>query len=127
MACALPGVGCRNQEEKLFQDLMANYNQQLRPARGDEIIDVSLKLTLTNLISLVRDSSRYPHWGTEGRALKLSPSFLPCQNEREETLTTNVWIEMVRPHPSRQDHAQLCLHIRVALHEGLAPHEGLAL
>ncbi|NWZ78593.1 ACHG protein, partial [Poecile atricapillus] len=65
--CALPGVACRNQEEKLLQDLMSNYNQQLRPARGDEIIDVSLKLTLTNLISL---------------------------NEREETLTTNVWIEM---------------------------------
>ncbi|NXB49066.1 ACHG protein, partial [Leucopsar rothschildi] len=65
--CALPGVGCRNQEEKLFQDLMSNYNRHLRPARGDEIIDVSLKLTLTNLISL---------------------------NEREETLTTNVWIEM---------------------------------
>uniref|UniRef100_A0A8C5J6L6 Cholinergic receptor nicotinic gamma subunit n=1 Tax=Junco hyemalis TaxID=40217 RepID=A0A8C5J6L6_JUNHY len=60
-------VSCRNQEEKLFQDLMSNYNPQLRPARGDEIIDVSLKLTLTNLISL---------------------------NEREETLTTNVWIEM---------------------------------
>ncbi|XP_050164134.1 acetylcholine receptor subunit gamma [Myiozetetes cayanensis] len=66
--CALAGVGCRNQEEKLLQDLMSNYNRQLRPAlRGDEIIDVSLKLTLTNLISL---------------------------NEREETLTTNVWIEM---------------------------------
>ncbi|KAF4796071.1 Acetylcholine receptor subunit gamma [Turdus rufiventris] len=65
--CTLAGVGCRNQEEKLFQDLMSNYNRDLRPARGDEIIDVSLKLTLTNLISL---------------------------NEREETLTTNVWIEM---------------------------------
>uniref|UniRef100_A0A8D2PNH7 Cholinergic receptor nicotinic gamma subunit n=1 Tax=Zosterops lateralis melanops TaxID=1220523 RepID=A0A8D2PNH7_ZOSLA len=60
MACAPPGVGCRNQEEKLLQDLMSNYNQQLRPARGDEIIDVSLKLTLTNLISLVRDTPRYP-------------------------------------------------------------------
>ncbi|XP_041261781.1 acetylcholine receptor subunit gamma [Onychostruthus taczanowskii] len=65
--CALAGVSCRNQEEKLLQDLMSNYNQQLRPARQGEIIDVSLKLTLTNLISL---------------------------NEREETLTTNVWIEM---------------------------------
>uniref|UniRef100_A0A8C5NPT2 Cholinergic receptor nicotinic gamma subunit n=1 Tax=Junco hyemalis TaxID=40217 RepID=A0A8C5NPT2_JUNHY len=61
MACALPGVSCRNQEEKLFQDLMSNYNPQLRPARGDEIIDVSLKLTLTNLISLVRDLPR--GWG----------------------------------------------------------------
>lgn len=63
MACALPGVACRNQEEKLLQDLMSNYNRQLRPAlRGDEIIDVSLKLTLTNLISLVRDPPRYHQW-----------------------------------------------------------------
>ncbi|NXN98214.1 ACHG protein, partial [Rhinopomastus cyanomelas] len=62
-----PGVGCKNQEEKLLQDLMTNYNRQLRPASGDQVIDVTLKLTLTNLISL---------------------------NEREETLTTNVWIEM---------------------------------
>lgn len=61
MACALPGVACRNQEEKLLQDLMSNYNRQLRPAlRGDEIIDVSLKLTLTNLISLVRDPPQVP-------------------------------------------------------------------
>ncbi|POI34146.1 hypothetical protein CIB84_002100 [Bambusicola thoracicus] len=66
--CALPGISCRNQEEKLLQDLMTNYNRHLRPAvRGDQVIDVTLKLTLTNLISL---------------------------NEREETLTTNVWIEM---------------------------------
>ncbi|OXB82425.1 UNVERIFIED_CONTAM: hypothetical protein H355_000683 [Colinus virginianus] len=66
--CAPPGVSCRNQEEKLLQDLMTNYNRHLRPAlRGDQVIDVTLKLTLTNLISL---------------------------NEREETLTTNVWIEM---------------------------------
>ncbi|XP_065700788.1 acetylcholine receptor subunit gamma isoform X3 [Patagioenas fasciata] len=66
--CALAGVSCRNQEEKLLQDLMTNYNRHLRPAlRRDQIIDVTLKLTLTNLISL---------------------------NEREETLTTNVWIEM---------------------------------
>lgn len=58
-----PGVSCRNQEEKLLQDLMTNYNRNLRPAvRGDQIIDVTLKLTLTNLISLVRDTppSRFP-------------------------------------------------------------------
>ncbi|XP_048170923.1 LOW QUALITY PROTEIN: acetylcholine receptor subunit gamma [Corvus hawaiiensis] len=85
--CTLAGVGCRNQEEKLLQDLMSNYNRQLRPAlRGDEIIDVSLKLTLTNLISL---------------------------NEREETLTTNVWIEMqwsdyrLRWDPEKYDNIQL--------------------
>ncbi|XP_056675908.1 acetylcholine receptor subunit gamma isoform X2 [Monodelphis domestica] len=47
---------------------MRNYNPNLRPAEVDsDIINVTLKLTLTNLISL---------------------------NEREEALTTNVWIEM---------------------------------
>uniref|UniRef100_A0A8C8S3M4 Cholinergic receptor nicotinic gamma subunit n=1 Tax=Pelusios castaneus TaxID=367368 RepID=A0A8C8S3M4_9SAUR len=61
-------VRCRNQEEKLLKDLMANYNRNLRPAqREGDIINVTLKLTLTNLISL---------------------------NEREETLTSNIWIEM---------------------------------
>ncbi|XP_020861481.1 acetylcholine receptor subunit gamma [Phascolarctos cinereus] len=62
------GVQSLNQEEKLLNDLMRNYNPNLRPAEMDsDIINVSLKLTLTNLISL---------------------------NEREEALTTNVWIEM---------------------------------
>ncbi|NXU51190.1 ACHG protein, partial [Turnix velox] len=82
-----PGVSCRNQEEKLLQDLMTNYNRNLRPAlHGDQIIDVTLKLTLTNLISL---------------------------NEREETLTTNVWIEMqwsdyrLRWDPEQYDNIQL--------------------
>ncbi|CAM5164136.1 unnamed protein product [Natator depressus] len=65
---SLTAVLCRNQEEKLLNDLMTNYNRNLRPAqREGDIINVTLKLTLTNLISL---------------------------NEREETLTTNIWIEM---------------------------------
>uniref|UniRef100_F7DHW1 Cholinergic receptor nicotinic gamma subunit n=1 Tax=Monodelphis domestica TaxID=13616 RepID=F7DHW1_MONDO len=64
----VPGVQGLNQEEKLLNDLMRNYNPNLRPAEVDsDIINVTLKLTLTNLISL---------------------------NEREEALTTNVWIEM---------------------------------
>uniref|UniRef100_A0A8C3YV22 Cholinergic receptor nicotinic gamma subunit n=1 Tax=Catagonus wagneri TaxID=51154 RepID=A0A8C3YV22_9CETA len=62
------GTQARNQEERLLGDLMHNYNAHLRPAKHDsDIVNVSLKLTLTNLISL---------------------------NEREEALTTNVWIEM---------------------------------
>nr|XP_006209178.1 acetylcholine receptor subunit gamma isoform X2 [Vicugna pacos] len=62
------GAQGRNQEERLLRDLMHNYNPHLRPAERDsDIVNVSLKLTLTNLISL---------------------------NEREEALTTNVWIEM---------------------------------
>ncbi|CAM4715348.1 acetylcholine receptor subunit gamma [Lepidochelys kempii] len=65
---SLTAVLCRNLEEKLLNDLMTNYNRNLRPAqREGDIINVTLKLTLTNLISL---------------------------NEREETLTTNIWIEM---------------------------------
>ncbi|XP_003513362.1 acetylcholine receptor subunit gamma [Cricetulus griseus] len=62
------GAQSLNQEERLLADLMRNYNPHLRPAERDsDIVNVSLKLTLTNLISL---------------------------NEREEALTTNVWIEM---------------------------------
>uniref|UniRef100_UPI00398EC132 acetylcholine receptor subunit epsilon isoform X3 n=1 Tax=Pristiophorus japonicus TaxID=55135 RepID=UPI00398EC132 len=57
-----------NEEGKVFDKLMTNYDKRIRPAKfyGD-IIDVTLKLTLTNLISL---------------------------NEKEETLTTNVWVEI---------------------------------
>ncbi|XP_048380206.1 acetylcholine receptor subunit epsilon isoform X1 [Stegostoma tigrinum] len=57
-----------NEEEKLLNTLLANYDKRIRPTKfyGD-VIDVTLKLTLTNLISL---------------------------KEKEETLTTNVWIEI---------------------------------
>ncbi|NP_001080915.1 acetylcholine receptor subunit gamma precursor [Xenopus laevis] len=59
---------CNNEEERLLNDLMKNYNKNLRPVKKDgDIISVSIKLTLTNLISL---------------------------NEKEEALTTNVWVEM---------------------------------
>ncbi|KAM8789595.1 acetylcholine receptor subunit gamma isoform 2-T2 [Rhynchonycteris naso] len=62
------GAWGRNQEERLLTDLMHSYDPHLRPAERDsDVVNVSLKLTLTNLISL---------------------------NEREEALTTNVWIEM---------------------------------
>ncbi|MBZ3874320.1 Acetylcholine receptor subunit gamma [Sciurus carolinensis] len=62
------GAQGRNQEARLLADLMHGYDPHQRPAERDsDIVNVSLKLTLTNLISL---------------------------NEREEALTTNVWIEM---------------------------------
>ncbi|XP_006529141.1 acetylcholine receptor subunit gamma isoform X1 [Mus musculus] len=65
---SVAGAQSRNQEERLLADLMRNYDPHLRPAERDsDVVNVSLKLTLTNLISL---------------------------NEREEALTTNVWIEM---------------------------------
>ncbi|KAM6178420.1 acetylcholine receptor subunit gamma [Rhynchocyon petersi] len=67
LACGL-GTQGRNQEERLLANLMRDYNPHLRPAEHKEdVVNVSLKLTLTNLISL---------------------------NERKEALTTNVWIEM---------------------------------
>ncbi|CAL8281642.1 unnamed protein product [Lota lota] len=57
-----------NLEDKLFMDLMKGYNKNVRPMEtSGDITQVYIKLTLTNLISL---------------------------NEKEEALTTNVWIEM---------------------------------
>ncbi|PWA23086.1 hypothetical protein CCH79_00002011, partial [Gambusia affinis] len=57
-----------NEESELIYDLFKNYNKNIRPAvEPKEKVQVMIKLTLTNLISL---------------------------NEKEETLTTNVWIEI---------------------------------
>lgn len=53
------GAQGRNQEERLLGDLMHNYNPHLRPAEHDsDVVNVSLKLTLTNLISLVSTRCR---------------------------------------------------------------------
>ncbi|XP_063157873.1 acetylcholine receptor subunit epsilon isoform X2 [Candoia aspera] len=55
-----------NKELQLFNRLFANYDKSRWPVRRvGEVLKISLKLTLTNLISL---------------------------NTKEETLTTNVWI-----------------------------------
>ncbi|XP_053115474.1 acetylcholine receptor subunit epsilon isoform X3 [Hemicordylus capensis] len=55
-----------NEDIRLFETLFANYDKNTRPVRDvEDVVEVSIKLTLTNLISL---------------------------NEKEETLTTNVWI-----------------------------------
>ncbi|XP_043079761.1 acetylcholine receptor subunit gamma [Puntigrus tetrazona] len=57
-----------NLEGSLHRDLMVGYNKNIRPMENlGDIIDVKIKMTLTNLISL---------------------------KEKEETLTTCVWIEM---------------------------------
>uniref|UniRef100_A0A8C2A3T4 Cholinergic receptor, nicotinic, gamma n=1 Tax=Cyprinus carpio TaxID=7962 RepID=A0A8C2A3T4_CYPCA len=59
-----------NLEGSLHRDLMVGYNKNIRPMENHgDITDVKIKMTLTNLISL---------------------------NEKEETLSTCVWIEMVR-------------------------------
>ncbi|KAM6989300.1 acetylcholine receptor subunit gamma [Tautogolabrus adspersus] len=57
-----------NLEGELFKDLMKGYNKNVRPMeKSGDITKVDIKMTLTNLISL---------------------------NEKEEALTTSVWIEM---------------------------------
>ncbi|XP_072297487.1 acetylcholine receptor subunit gamma isoform X1 [Eucyclogobius newberryi] len=57
-----------NLEAELFQELMTDYNKNVRPMESSgDITTVHIKMTLTNLISL---------------------------NEKEEALTTSVWIEM---------------------------------
>ncbi|XP_068196327.1 acetylcholine receptor subunit gamma [Antennarius striatus] len=57
-----------NLEGELFQDLMAGYDKNVRPMeKSGDIIRVDIKMTLTNLISL---------------------------NEKEEALTTCVWIQL---------------------------------
>ncbi|CAJ0937220.1 unnamed protein product [Ranitomeya imitator] len=60
------GICSLASEARLIEDIFSNYDKQSRPVKSiNDIIEVKLKLTLTNLISL---------------------------KEREETLTTNVWI-----------------------------------
>ncbi|XP_037314787.2 acetylcholine receptor subunit gamma [Pungitius pungitius] len=57
-----------NLEGELFKDLMKGYNKNVRPMENSgDITQVAIKMTLTNLISL---------------------------SEKEEALTTSVWIEM---------------------------------
>lgn len=76
---SVTGAQGRNQEERLLADLMHSYNPHLRPAERDsDVVNVSLKLTLTNLISLVscgptdaeggggRGTGPGTCWGVEG-------------------------------------------------------------
>ncbi|XP_075062503.1 acetylcholine receptor subunit epsilon-like isoform X2 [Mixophyes fleayi] len=56
------------EENRLINDLFTDYDKQSRPAKSiNDVIEVRLKLTLTNLISL---------------------------KEKEETMTTNVWLQL---------------------------------
>ncbi|XP_015424701.1 PREDICTED: acetylcholine receptor subunit epsilon [Myotis davidii] len=62
----LLGRGEGNEELRLYHHLFDNYDPQCRPVREPEdTVSINIKVTLTNLISL---------------------------NEKEETLTTSVWI-----------------------------------
>ncbi|KAM3605393.1 uncharacterized protein V6R79_024837 [Siganus canaliculatus] len=66
LICATASSG--NLEAELFDELMKGYNKNVRPAEeSGDITQVQIKMTLTNLISL---------------------------NEKDEALTTSVWIEL---------------------------------
>lgn len=57
--CPPPGSWGLNEEERLIRHLFGKgYNKEVRPAANkEESMDVSLALTLSNLISLVRGPS----------------------------------------------------------------------
>lgn len=68
-SCPSPGSWGLNEEERLIRHLFEEkgYNKELRPvAHKDESVEVSLALTLSNLISLVRGPS-VAGLGTRGR------------------------------------------------------------
>lgn len=85
-----------NEETELIKDLFTDYNKNIRPVvHPEDKVEVQIKLTLTNLISLV-SSPNPPHKNVHSHFNfeKTRSSLIP-QNEKEETLTTNVWIEIV--------------------------------
>lgn len=54
-----------NQEERLIHHLFEEkgYNKEVRPVVStDQVVDVYLALTLSNLISLVRPRGQCPLW-----------------------------------------------------------------
>lgn len=98
-----------NQEERLIHHLFEErgYNKDLRPVVStDQVVDVYLALTLSNLISLVSPGRQQQAGctpkrlvgvgGVLGRAVASPcPPPLSLQKEVDETLTTNVWLEQV--------------------------------
>lgn len=52
--CGFCAASAVNLEGELFKDLMKGYNKNVRPMeRSGDITHVDIKMTLTNLISLV--------------------------------------------------------------------------
>lgn len=100
--CVLSAAAALNLEGELFKDLMKDYNKNIRPKENsNDVTQVTIKMTLTNLISLV---SVPPLTPVAAQALELTQfPKLSSQNEKEEALTTSVWIEMVNMHISFSD------------------------
>ncbi|XP_077749150.1 acetylcholine receptor subunit epsilon isoform X9 [Canis aureus] len=86
------GAEAKNEELHLYHHLFDNYDPGSRPVKEPEdTVTITLKVTLTNLISLVRCPHPHPpSWGLVPTSTTLTPARL--QNEKEETLTTSVWI-----------------------------------
>ncbi|XP_066877064.1 acetylcholine receptor subunit epsilon isoform X4 [Kogia breviceps] len=73
----LGGGAGKNEELRLYHHLFDNYDPGRRPVqKPEDTVTITLKVTLTNLISL----------------LVSIVLIFPPQNEKEETLTTSVWI-----------------------------------
>ncbi|XP_045442578.1 acetylcholine receptor subunit epsilon isoform X2 [Pipistrellus kuhlii] len=92
-----------SEELRLYHHLFDNYDPKCRPVRRPEdTVSINLKVTLTNLISLVRHPPPFPapphlsltlHCCPKAHGVALERRLLsPAQNEKEETLTTSVWI-----------------------------------
>lgn len=60
----VPAASALNLEGELFKDLMKGYNKNIRPMENSgDITQVDIKMTLTNLISLVSEvQSGVFHW-----------------------------------------------------------------
>lgn len=93
--CGLSAASALNLEGELFKDLMKGYNKNVRPMeKSGDITQVHIKMTLTNLISLV---SLGRCAASDELTLRVDTVYwtVSPQNEKEEALTTSVWIEMV--------------------------------
>lgn len=83
-----------NLEGELLKDLMKGYNKNVRPVESSgDITKVNIKMTLTNLISLVTADLTTAKWASPGQKIMSQNMF--SQSEKKEALTTSVWIELV--------------------------------
>lgn len=101
-----PSTGSRaeNAEERLVNYLLSpeRYNKLIRPAvNKSQQVAISIQVSLSQLISVVRRPLTH-QWGAdvpaahfEGSTHDLTLVFL-LQNEREQIMTTNLWLFQVR-------------------------------
>lgn len=100
-----PGSLGTDTEERLVEYLLdpARYNKLIRPAtNGSELVTVQLMVSLAQLISVVSwpGLCSPTSWASEGGpnppgTLGDWPLSLSLQHEREQIMTTNVWLTQV--------------------------------